>query len=61
MQIRVYDKHESTDEEEEMYTSYMVLGVHSFAHFLTDFAHRKNVKIFIQGNPAQVIQNILWN
>ena len=51
MQIRVYDKHESTDEE-EMYTSYMVLGVHSFAHFLADFAHRKNVKIFIQGNPV---------
>ena len=26
-----------------MYMSYMVLGVHSFAHFLLDLVNKKNV------------------
>ena len=35
-----------------MYMSYMVLGVHSFAHFLLDLVNKKNVKILIQGKPT---------
>lgn len=47
--IKIYDKHEQW-EEDGVTSNCMILGVHSYAHHLSECVHKKNLKIFIKGN-----------
>lgn len=50
MHIVIYDKHKNPREKNSIESS-LILGVHSFNQYLTQYESKKNLKILIMGEP----------